>query len=56
MTRTIRPVPRRSFPALMIFGAVYLATLAIVLGPDRLRTVPADAGGATSLLLQEGDP
>lgn len=56
MTQTIRSAQRTSYPALMIFGVVYLATLAIVFGSDSLRAVPAGGGGTLPVALQEGGP
>lgn len=37
MTPTIRTTRRTSYPALMLFGIVYLATLAIVVSPESFR-------------------
>lgn len=37
MTPTIRTARRTSYPALMLFGIVYLATLAIVVSPESFR-------------------
>ena len=37
MTPTIRATRRISYPALMLFGIVYLATLAIVVSPESFR-------------------
>lgn len=54
MTQTIRSAQRTSYPALMIFGVVYLATLAIVFGSDSLRAVPAGGVETSAVTLQDG--
>lgn len=44
--RPIRSTRHNSYPALMVFGLVYLAALAIVIAPDSLRadrSAPPDA-------------
>jgi hypothetical protein len=56
MTQTIRSAQRSSYPALLIFGAVYLAALALVFGSDSLRAVPAGGAKAASVALQDGGP
>ncbi len=56
MTQTIRSAQRASYPALMIFGVVYLATLAIIFGPDSLRADPAGGVEAATFALQDGGP
>ena len=56
MTQTIRSAQRTSYPALMISGVVHLATLAIISGPDSLRTDPSGRVEAASVALQDGDP
>ena len=45
MTQTIRSAGRTSHSAMLIFALVYLATLAIIFGGDRLRALPAGALG-----------
>ncbi|MCT8330796.1 hypothetical protein [Albidovulum sediminis] len=54
MTQTIRSAQRTSYPALMAFGIVYLATLAVVFGSDSLRAVPAGGVEAASVALRDG--
>lgn len=44
MTTLPRSARRTSYPALMLFGIVYLATLAVVLSPESFR-----AGGAMQM-------
>lgn len=41
MTPTIRTARHTSYPALMLFGIVYLATLAIVASPESFRAAHA---------------
>lgn len=48
MTTTIRSARRTGYPALMVFGIVYLATLAIVFTPESLRAGSHAPGTAAS--------
>lgn len=41
MTTVLRSPRRTSYPALMLFGIVYLATLAIVVSPESFRAAHA---------------
>lgn len=56
MTSGIRTARRTSYPALMLFGLVYVATLAIVFAPESLRggsfdhSLPQSKGGDDVLL------
>lgn len=40
MTTITRSARRTSYPALMVFGIVYLATLAIIISPQSFRGGP----------------
>lgn len=48
MTTVLRSNRRTSYPALMLFGIVYLAALAIVVFPERFRTDGPMLSGATA--------
>lgn len=57
MTATIRTARRTSYPALMLFGIVYVATLAVVIAPESLRSggydrAPLTEKGAEDVLLR----
>jgi hypothetical protein len=41
MTQVLRSPRRTSYPALMLFGIVYLSALAIVVAPESFRSGPA---------------
>lgn len=53
MTPTIRTARRTSYPALMLFGLVYIAALAIVIAPESLRG--ASGGQAAPIFAPKGD-
>jgi hypothetical protein len=40
MTQVLRSTRRTSYPALMLFGIVYLSALAIVVSPESFRSDP----------------
>jgi len=46
MSIALRTARRTSYPALMLFGLVYLAALAVVVSPETFRTDAAVADGA----------
>ncbi len=56
MTTAIRTTHRASYPALMIFGIVYLATLAIVVSPESFRADGATFDTFASALNAKGTP
>lgn len=58
MTQVLRRTRRSSYPALMLFGIVYLSALAIVVSPESFRSDPAMPANAGLLAdeAQKGAP
>ncbi len=49
MTQVLRSTRCTSYPALMLFGIVYLSALAIVVSPESFRSDPAMPANAAFL-------
>lgn len=56
MTTAIRTTRRTSYPALMLFGIVYIATLALVVSPQSFRSDGSLPGDVQTELNLKGTP
>lgn len=56
MTPIIRTSRRSSYPALMLFGLVYLMALAIVVSPETFRADRATVDSTAATQITKGTP